>query len=56
MTGLPLLFIGVVSGSNPTFFDPMLKTPIGHKAIILCVILWVLGAVTVLKISKFDDV
>jgi tight adherence protein B len=56
MTGLPLLFIGVVSGSNPTFFDPMLKTPIGHKAIILCVVLWVLGALSVIKISSFDDV
>lgn len=56
MTGLPVLFIFAVSGSNPTFFDPMLKTPMGHKAIILCVVLWTLGAISVIKISTFKDV
>ncbi len=56
MTGLPVLFIFAVSGSNPTFFDPMLKTPLGHKAIILCVVLWTLGAISVIKISTFKDV
>lgn len=55
MTGLPVLFIFAVSGSNPTFFDPMLKTPMGHKAIILCVVLWTLGAIAVIKISTFKD-
>lgn len=55
MTGLPLLFIGAVSSSNKAFFDPMLKTPMGHKAIILCVVLWTLGAVSVVKISTFKD-
>jgi tight adherence protein B len=55
MTGLPILFIGAVSGSNPTFFDPMLKTPTGHKAIFACAILWTLGALSVIKISSFDD-
>lgn len=56
MTGLPVLFIFAVSGSNPTFFDPMLKTSMGHKAIILCVVLWTLGAISVIKISTFKDV
>lgn len=56
MTGLPILFIGAVSSSNPAFFDPMLKTELGHKAIILCAILWTLGAVFVIKISTFKDV
>lgn len=55
MTGLPLLFIGAVSSSNPTFFDPMLKTPLGHKAIILCAVLWTLGALAVVKISTFKE-
>lgn len=55
MTGLPLLFIGAVSSSNPAFFDPMLKTPLGHKAIALCAILWTLGAIAVVKISTFKD-
>ena len=55
MTGLPVLFIFAVSGSNPQFFDPMLHTPIGHKALILCAVLWVLGALCVVKISSFDD-
>jgi tight adherence protein B len=56
MTGLPLLFIVTVSGSNPAFFEPMLKTEMGHKALVLCAVLWVLGTLSVLKISKFDDV
>ncbi len=56
MTGLPLLFVGAVSGSNPDFFDPMLKTPLGHKALMVCAVLWVLGALSVVHISKFDDV
>jgi tight adherence protein B len=55
MTGLPLLFIGAVSSSNPQFFDPMLKTPLGHKAILLCAVLWTLGAIAVVKISTFKD-
>lgn len=56
MTGLPILFIFAVSGSNPEFFDPMLKTPMGHKIIVLCIILWTLGAISVIKISTFKDV
>lgn len=56
MTGLPLLFIGAVSSSNPTFFDPMLKTELGHKAVALCAILWTVGAIAVIKISTFKDV
>ena len=55
MTGLPILFIGAVSSSNPAFFDPMLKTELGHKSIMVCVVLWTLGAVFVVKISTFDD-
>ncbi len=56
MTGLPILFIFAVSSSNPAFFDPMLKTPLGHKAIALCVVLWSMGAIFVVKISSFKDI
>lgn len=56
MTGLPILFIVAVSSSNPGFFDPMLKTEMGHKAIALCTVLWVVGAIFVVKISTFKDV
>ncbi len=56
MTGLPLLFIGAVSSSNPAFFDPMLKTELGHKLIVLCAVLWTLGTLAVIKISSFKDI
>ena len=56
MTGLPLLFIGAVASSNPGFFDPMLKTEMGHKAVAVCVVLWIVGALSIVKISTFKDV
>lgn len=56
MTGLPIMFIVAVSSSNPGFFDPMLKTEIGHKALVVCAVLWTLGAISVVKISTFKDV
>ncbi|MBL8014392.1 MAG: type II secretion system F family protein [Candidatus Omnitrophica bacterium] len=56
MTGLPILFIVAVSSSNPGFFDPMLKTDMGHKAMLVCLVLWTLGAISVVKISTFKDV
>ncbi|MDE1921233.1 MAG: type II secretion system F family protein [Candidatus Omnitrophica bacterium] len=55
MTGLPVFFFFTVSGSNPHFFDVMLNSPMGHKLLIICVVLWVLGALTVWKISTFKD-
>ncbi len=56
MTGLPIFFVVGVSASNPHFFDVMLNTPTGQKLIILCAILWVLGALSIWKISVFKDV
>jgi tight adherence protein B len=56
MTGLPVFFFFTVSGSNPHFFDTMLNSPKGQQLLILCVVLWVLGAVSIWKISTFKDV
>jgi tight adherence protein B len=56
MTGLPVFFFFTVSGSNPHFFDTMFNSPKGQQLLILCAVLWVLGAVSIWKISSFKDV
>jgi tight adherence protein B len=56
MTGLPVFFFFTVSGSNPHFFDTMFNSPKGQQLLILCAVLWVLGAITIWKISTFKDV
>jgi len=56
MTGLPVVFFFTVSGSNPHFFDNMFHSPKGQQMMILCVILWIMGALSIWKISKFKDV
>ena len=55
MTALPVFFVFGVSASNPHFFDSMLNTPDGKKLIMLCLVLWVLGALSILKISTFKE-
>lgn len=56
MTGLPIFFIVGVSASNPHFFDVMLNTEQGQKMLIVCAVLWLLGAVSIWKISTFKEV
>ena len=56
MTGLPVFFFFTVSGSNPHFFDTMFNSPKGQQLMVLCVVLWVLGALSIWKISTFKDV
>jgi tight adherence protein B len=56
MTGLPVFFFFTVSGSNPHFFDVMLNSPKGQQMMVLCIVLWVLGALSIWKISTFKDV
>ncbi|MBI4309730.1 MAG: type II secretion system F family protein [Candidatus Omnitrophica bacterium] len=55
MTGLPVLFYLGVSGSNPHFFDVMKNSPDGQKLLIACIIMWILGAISIWKISAFKD-
>jgi len=55
MTGLPVFFFFTVSATNPHFFDVMLHSPKGQQLMILCVVLWVLGAISIWKISAFKD-
>ena len=55
MSGLPIVFVVGVSASNPHFFDVMLHTAQGQKLVILCAILWVVGALSIWKISTFKD-
>src|SRR5208282_3866983 len=56
MTGLPVFFFFTVSGSNPHFFDTMFNSPRGQQLMVLCVVLWVLGALSIWKISNFKDI
>jgi len=56
MTGLPVFFFFTVSGSNPHFFDTMFNSPKGQQLMILCIILWVVGALSIWKISTFKDI
>ena len=56
MTGLPVVFVFGVSATNRKFFDPMLHTPDGQKLVALCLVLWLVGALSILKISTFKDV
>jgi len=55
MTGLPVVFVMGVSATNPKFFDGMLHTPDGQKLVLLCIVLWLVGALSILKISTFKD-
>ena len=55
MTGLPVFFFFTVSATNPHFFDVMLHSPKGQQLMILCVVLWVLGAISIWRISAFKD-
>jgi len=56
MTGLPVVFVLGVSATNPKFFDGMLHTPDGQKLVALCMVLWLAGAFSILKISTFKDI
>ena len=56
MTGLPVFFFFTVSGSNPHFFDTMFNSPKGQQLLMICIVLWILGAVSIWKISTFKDV
>lgn len=56
MTGLPVFFFFTVSGSNPHFFDTMFNSPKGQHLMVICIVLWVLGALSIWKISTFKDV
>jgi len=56
MTGLPVLFYLGVSASNPHFFDVMKNSPDGKRMLSACLVLWVLGAVSIWKISALKEV
>jgi len=55
MTGLPVVFFFTVTGSNPHFFDTMFNSPRGQQLMTVCIVLWVLGAISIWKISTFKD-
>jgi len=56
MTLLPVFFFFTVSATNPHFFDTMFNTPRGQQLMILSAVLWVLGSLSVWKISSFKDI
>jgi len=56
MTGLPVFFFFTVSGSNPHFFDVMFNSPRGKQMMVVCIVLWIMGALSIWKISTFKDI
>lgn len=56
MTLLPVFFFFTVSAANPHFFDTMLNTPRGQQLMILSAVLWVVGSLSIWKISSFKDI
>ena len=56
MSGLPVFFFFTVSGSNPHFFDTMFNSPKGQQLMTICVVLWIMGVLSIWKISTFKDV
>ncbi len=56
MTLLPLFFVMGVSATNPKFFDVMFRLPEGRQMLMVCVVLWVVGAILIWRISKFKEV
>lgn len=55
MSLLPFGFAMVVQGSNPHFFDSMFYSELGKSLLMLCFVLWVVGAFFIWKISTFKD-
>ncbi len=55
MSGLPVAFFFLVSSSNPHFFDSMRNTPLGQQLAVACIVMWLLGAGSIWKISTFKD-
>lgn len=55
MSGLPIFFFLTVSGSNPHYFDIMFDTDIGQQLMVLCAVLFCVGAFSIWKISTFED-
>lgn len=55
MTGLPVFFFFGVSASNPKFFNVMFRLPQGQHLLMLCAVLWIVGAFFIIKISTFKE-
>lgn len=55
MSGLPIVFVIGISSTNPHFFDVMLKEGDGRNLLYLAGVLWVIGALSIWKISTFKD-
>lgn len=55
MSGLPVAFFFMVKSTNAEFFDVMLTTDLGRIMLGMCVGLWLVGTVFIIKISSFKD-
>ena len=56
MSGLPLGFGFVVYSTNPHFYDSMLYTDFGRMLLMTAILLEVVGAIMIWKISTFKDI
>lgn len=55
MSGLPVGFFFIVTGSNPEYFNSLTTTPVGQKLAIVAIVLWLIGNFFIWKISAFND-
>lgn len=55
MSGLPIGFGVVVYSTNPHFYDSMLYTDFGRMLLMTAIILEIVGAIMIWKISTFKD-
>ena len=56
MSGLPIGFGFVVYSTNPHFYDSMLYTDFGRMLLMTAILLEVVGAIMIWKISSFKDI
>ncbi len=56
MSGLPIGFGFVVYSTNPHFYDSMLYTDLGRMLLMTAVLLEIVGAIMIWKISTFKDI
>lgn len=54
MSFLPVGFAVFIKTMNPTYFDPLMHHSLGHMLIAVAVLLWVVGMLMLIKLSKVD--
>lgn len=54
MSVIPVAFAMFIKATNPAYFDTLLRTKMGGTLLILAVVLWIVGVILVVRLSKVD--